>query len=50
MPAIPYAKTDTVDSAWDGPAMEKALGQDEDDLRAAHAWVDPDGTRLNSSH
>lgn len=43
--AIPYAKTGTVDSAWDGSATKADIPSDatESDLRGFFAWVDPDG-------
>lgn len=43
MPAIPYSKTATSSGAWDGPAAEKKVGANQSDLRALHAWVDPQG-------
>lgn len=43
MPAIPYKKTATTDGAWDAGANVKNLPQSKAALRAAHAWVDPDG-------
>ncbi|MET9099950.1 HK97 family phage prohead protease [Streptomyces antibioticus] len=41
--ALAVHSTDTSDAAWDGPANSGDLPQTESALRAAHAWVDPDG-------
>lgn len=35
--------TDTSDTSWDGPGNSSDLPSTEGALRAAHAWVDPDG-------
>lgn len=35
--------TDTVDTAWDGPAAVAAMPNDERVLRYCHAWYDADG-------
>jgi Escherichia/Staphylococcus phage prohead protease len=43
MPAIPYTKTATTDGAWDAGVNVKRLPQKKSALRAAHAWVDPEG-------
>lgn len=44
--AIPYQKTGTSTSSWSAATAQKNLGSDPtaDDLRAAAAWSDPDGT------
>ncbi len=36
-------QTPTSDDAWDGPANEARLPNEESKLRAAHAWVDDEG-------
>ena len=43
--AIPPHSTDTSEGAWDGPANEARLRNDESAAyyRRAYAWVDPDG-------
>ncbi|MYS47541.1 HK97 family phage prohead protease [Streptomyces sp. SID5998] len=41
--ALPAHSTDTSDAAWDGPANSRDLPGEESALRAAHAWVDPEG-------
>ncbi|MFE2941033.1 HK97 family phage prohead protease [Streptomyces sp. NPDC059255] len=41
--AIAVHSTGTSDAAWDGPANARDLPADEEALRLAHAWVDPDG-------
>lgn len=41
--AIVVHHTDTDNGAWDGPANEGRLPSEEAPLRAACAWVDPDG-------
>jgi HK97 family phage prohead protease len=40
MGVISYKKTPTDDGTWDAGAQKKKLGDNESDLRAAHAWVD----------
>lgn len=44
MPAIKVHHTDTVDNAWDGPAMKTnlKLGETEAYYRKAFAWQDPE--------
>lgn len=41
--AIRYRKTETSEAAWDGNAMWANLPSSEAPLRAATAWVDPEG-------
>jgi hypothetical protein len=41
--AIPSHKTATDDAAWDAGENVARLPNDRDALRAAHAWVDPEG-------
>jgi HK97 family phage prohead protease len=41
--AIAAHSTETYDDAWDGPAAVARLPSERGPLRAAHAWVDPDG-------
>jgi len=45
MPPIRVHHTDTIDTAWDGPANEARLRTDESEAyyRQAYAWQDPDG-------
>lgn len=41
--ALAPHSTDTSDTSWDGPGNSSDLPSSEGALRAAHAWVDPDG-------
>ena len=45
MPPLRVHHTDTVDKAWNGPANEARLRNDESEAyyRKAYAWQDPDG-------
>src|ERR1700726_435233 len=41
--AIPPHSTGTSDNSFDAGAMKRRLGNDEKDLKVAHAWVDGEG-------
>src|SRR5512139_2604842 len=43
MAAIPSHSTSTSDAEWDGPANKARLPSERAALRAAFAWIDPEG-------